>query len=67
VQFGDDTFVLSLHNREPATEKIKTVRGITIKRDELPMHQWLGALSDALSAEANRSEEARLALERILS
>ena len=66
VQLGEETFVLLLSGDKAETSRAKTVRGVVIKRQELPLDAWLGALSDALSAEAQRSESARLSLERLL-
>ena len=67
VQLGDETFVLALSGERAETSLAKTVRGVVIKRQELPLDAWLDALSRALSAEAERSETARLSLERLLS
>jgi hypothetical protein len=66
VQLGDETFVLSLSGEKAETSLAKTVRGVVIKRQELPLDGWLDALSEALGAEAERSEAARLSLERLL-
>jgi hypothetical protein len=66
VQLGEETFVLSLVGERAETSRAKTVRGVVIKRQELPLDAWLDALSDALSAEAERSEAVRLSLERLL-
>jgi len=67
VQLGDETFVLSLSGQRAETTLAKTVRGVIIKRQDLPLDTWLDALSEALSTEAERSETARLSLERLLS
>ncbi len=67
VQLGDETFVLSLSGQRAETILAMTVRGVVIKRQELPLDAWLDALSEALSIEAERSETARLSLERLLS
>lgn len=66
VQLGDQTFVLSLAGDTAETIVAKTVGGVVIKRQPVPLDAWLDALSDALSAEAERSESARLSLERLL-
>ena len=66
VQLGDETFVLSLSGDTAETSLAKTVRGVVIKRQQLTLDAWLDALSDALGAEAERSEAARLSLERLL-
>jgi inactivated superfamily I helicase len=67
VQLGDETFVLSLSGQRAGTILAKTVRGVVIKRQEVPLDTWLDILSEALSTEAERSESARLSLERLLS
>ena len=66
MQLGDETFVLSLSGEMARTSVAKTVRGVVIKRQELQLDAWLDALSEALGAEAERSEAARLSLERLL-
>jgi hypothetical protein len=66
VQLGEETFVLSLAGNKAETSRAKTVRGVVIKRQELSLDAWLEALSEALDAEAQRSETARLSLERLL-
>jgi hypothetical protein len=66
VQLGDETFVLSLSGEKAETSVAKTVRGVVIKRQDLPLDAWLDALSEALGAEADRSEATRLSLERLL-
>lgn len=66
VQLGEETFVLSLSGERAETSRAKTVRGVVIKRQELPLDAWLEELSDALGAEAQRSKSARLSLERLL-
>jgi hypothetical protein len=40
--------------------------GIVLKSEVLDTDGWLGALSEALSAEAERSQQTRQALERLL-
>jgi hypothetical protein len=66
VQLGDDTFALSLAGGTAQTTRATTVRGIVIRRQELPLETWLDELSTALDAEAERSEASRASLERLL-
>jgi hypothetical protein len=66
VRLGDETFVLSLVGETAETSLAKTVGGVVIKRQQMPLDAWLDALSEALGAEAERSEATRLALERLL-
>jgi hypothetical protein len=42
------------------------VGGISIKRDPLDPAEWVTALTEELRAQAERSAEARAALERLL-
>jgi hypothetical protein len=66
VRLGDETFSLSVARHGAQAIRGKTVHGVVIKRDELPLEQWLQLLDRALAAEAQRSETARVALERLL-
>jgi hypothetical protein len=66
VRLGDETFSLSLTGHSAEASRAKVVHGIVIKREALDLEHWLGALDEALAAEAQRSETARLALERML-
>jgi hypothetical protein len=66
VLLGEETFSLELVGPRAQTTRTKMVRGVVIKREELPLDRWLDALAQALSAEARQSETARVALERLL-
>ncbi len=66
VQFGDDTFALSLAAGTTQTTRATTVRGIVIRRQDLPLEAWLDELSTALDAEAERSETSRVSLQQLL-
>jgi hypothetical protein len=66
VHLGDEMFVLSLSGETAETSVAKTVRGVVIKRRDLPLAAWLDELSEALGVEAERSEAARVSLERLL-
>lgn len=44
----------------------RQVGGISIKREQLPPDEWVAALTADLRAEAERSAQARAALERLL-
>ena len=41
--------------------------GIVLQTETVGVHQWVGELSEALAAEAGRSETTRQALERLLT
>lgn len=49
------------------TLRAKAVRGIVLKNEVLPLADWITALARDISAQAATSEQARLALERLLS
>lgn len=66
IQLGEDTFSLALEGAGTITHRARTVRGVVIKREELPLDRWLHALDQALAEEAQRSHTARVALEQLL-
>lgn len=66
IKLGDDTYTLSIADETAKPERRKTVGGIAIRSDELPLDEWLNTLIAALKAESGRSEAARVALERLL-
>jgi hypothetical protein len=66
VKLGDDTFMLSASARGARPERRKTVGGIAIRKVELSLEDWLSGLEAALRAEAERSDAARVALQRLL-
>ena len=66
VSVGEDTYALRLDGGAVLARRTKTVRGIAIKSEQLPLDGWLDALTADLAAEAERSEAGRLALERLL-
>jgi hypothetical protein len=47
--------------------RIKIVRGIALKTEELPIDRWIDDLSRDLAAFAARSSQARAALDRLLT
>ena len=48
------------------TTRAKAVRGIVLKNDVLALADWITALARDISAQAATSEQARIALERLL-
>jgi hypothetical protein len=48
------------------TQRAKVVRGIVLKTDQLSMDQWIGELAEGLARQAEKSAQARTALERFL-
>lgn len=67
VRLGNLSYALRMEGDRAQTECRRTSGGVVIKSEELSLEAWLGALADTLRAEAQRSESARLALERLLS
>jgi hypothetical protein len=49
-----------------ATRRARTSGGIVLKSEALEIDDWMRALGEALAQEAQRSEQARQALERLL-
>lgn len=48
------------------TFRIKVVRDIILKTDEIPMGQWIEELAESLASESARNAQAHAALERFL-
>ena len=65
-ELGDDRYVVEEDGGRVATRRSKVVRGIALKNEELPLAEWIDALSRELVGEAERSERGREALERLL-
>lgn len=68
VELGEER----LDIRSPARGRLeprrsRVVRGIVLKSEGVDLPEWIDALSHALVAEAERSEAARQALERMLT
>jgi hypothetical protein len=66
-QLGDQRYLLAARGGSVETRRATAVRGVVLKTEELPLEEWLGALAQALAAEAQTSERARLALQGLLS
>lgn len=66
VVLGEHTYELSIAGDSAKATRRKTVGGIAIRNEKLSLDEWLSGLTQALSAEAGRSEAARVALEDLL-
>jgi hypothetical protein len=66
VVLGENTYELSIAGDTAKPTRRKTVGGIAIRNENLSLDEWLSGLTHALSAEAGRSEAARIALEQLL-
>ena len=68
VELGDQRYAIERTSRGGLSAgRTKVVRGIALKTEELPVEAWIDALSQALSAYAQHSAQARVALERLLT
>jgi hypothetical protein len=67
VDLADRRLELRVESGGVRTRCAKLSGGIVLKNEELDTPTWLGMLSEALAAEANRSEATRKALERMLT
>ena len=66
VDLGDRRLELRSDGGAVQTRSSRLSGGIVLKNDVLETDAWLAALSEALEAEARRSETTRKALERLL-
>ncbi len=67
VTLGDATYTLEDTGRGPlAAQRIKTVRGIKLKTEPMPVENWLADLSAEISARAGRNEKTFFALKELL-
>jgi len=65
VSLGEVSYELTVAQRVEGFRK-REVGGIAIKRESLDPEQWVAALAADLREEAQRSAEARTALERLM-
>lgn len=66
VELGDSSWVLVLEGERLQGTRGREVGGIAIKREQLDAASWIEQLTEVLREEAQRSGEARAALERLL-
>ena len=66
VQLGSDEYELEQRSGAIDCRRRTVVRGIALKNEELTVDEWIDAVSQALVTEADRSEHARVALEKLL-
>jgi hypothetical protein len=67
VDAGTTRLELRVDNRDQIeTRACRVSGGITLKSDPIDTEAWLAALGQALALEAQRSEQTRQALERLL-
>jgi hypothetical protein len=66
VDLGDRRLELRVEGGAVHTRCARLSGGIVLKNEAFDTEAWLGMLSEALAAEASRSEATRKALERLL-
>ena len=66
VDMGDTRYQLTAEGGRVEPRRCKVVRGVVLKTEPLPLEEWIDQLSLALTEEAQRSEQARIALQRLL-
>ena len=66
VDLGDRRLELRTERGGVVTRSARLSGGIVLKNEVLGTDEWLATLSEALAAEARRSETTRKALERLL-
>lgn len=66
VDMGDQRFDLLANGSRLEPRLSKVVRNIVLKSDVVPLDLWIDRLSRALTDAAQKNEQARLALDRLL-
>jgi hypothetical protein len=66
IDFGGSTYELRVTGEHVEGSRERQVGGISIKRETLTPDQWVAALTAELQSEAQRSAQARSALEGLL-
>ncbi len=66
VVLGDEGFDLEHDSGKVSCRRRVLVRGIALRSEELELGPWIDALSQALVAEAGRSERGRESLRQLL-
>jgi hypothetical protein len=66
-ELGDQRYLLVAREGVVEARRATAVRGVVLKTQELPLGDWLDALAADLADEARTSEQAQLALERMLA
>jgi hypothetical protein len=67
IVLGDERFELLQARGGFQCTRHRVVRGITLKREELPVAQWINELVDEVVRAAVLGEQARIALEGLLT
>lgn len=66
INLDNNRYALVADRGRILARRSSVVRGIVLKTEDLPLDSWINMLSRDLAAEAEQSESARVALERML-
>jgi len=66
VSVGEHRYDLRHEHGAVRGSRARVVHGIVLKTEELPVDEWIDALSRDLAEEAEASERCRVALQRLL-
>ncbi len=66
-RLGEDTFLLEPDGAGTSARRARTVRGITLKTETLPLADWLNQLASALVSHAELTEASTEALRGLLN
>lgn len=66
VDMGERRYELISHGGRVECRKANAVRGIVLKTEEVSLDAWIDDLSRQLTEAAQQSEQARMALQRLL-
>jgi hypothetical protein len=66
VTLGEARYRLASEHGRVRASRARAVRGIVLKNEDIPVHEWIDHLSRDLAEAAGRSELGREALERLL-
>ena len=66
VELAEHRYRLVRASTGAKSSRLRTVRGIVLKNEELGLDEWIESIARELSEAAEQSERGRLALERLL-
>ena len=66
-ELGAQRYLLAARGGIVEARRATAVRGVVLKTEVLPLEEWLGALASDLATEAQTSEQAQVALQRLLT
>ena len=66
VELGEHRYAIERASAGAKASRARSVRGIVLKNEELPLDEWIEQLSRDLAESAEQTERGRLALERLL-